>query len=89
MPNPVPSCVAYGSRFQNGQVIGFGRVLTHWLVVKASMFAGPPKRPPLLDAPMPPKGTWNSLFTGWSLMWTMPVFRRQVHPTRADAGRIL
>ena len=50
--------------------------LIHWLCVNSCTFAGPPKRPPLSDAPMPPDGTWNLVFTVLSLMCTMPLCRR-------------
>jgi hypothetical protein len=48
------------------------RMVTQRVSVKASRFAVPPKRAPVPEARMPPKGTFGSSSTVCSLMWTMP-----------------
>jgi hypothetical protein len=47
-------------------------MVTQRVSVKASRFAVPPKRAPVPEARMPPKGTFGSSSTVCSLMWTMP-----------------
>lgn len=68
----LPVCCGYASSnrstHQNGYCVACSLTLTHWAWVNSSMLAGPPNRPPLPDAPMPPNGTWGSQLTGWSLM---------------------
>src|SRR5699024_2209233 len=53
------------------------RIVTHWVSVKASILASaPPKRDPLPESFIPPKGTLASSETVCSLMWILPVSTR-------------
>ena len=51
--------------------------VTQRVSVNASRLAVPPKRVPVPESKMPPKGMFGSSSTVWSLMCTMPVGMRR------------
>jgi AraC-like DNA-binding protein len=65
-----------GRVIQNGKPCACGREVTHCHWVNSSRLLCEPKRLPLPEAPVPPKGAKASLFSVWSLTCTMPVCNR-------------
>jgi len=74
---------------QNGNCAGWLRTVSQRVSVNASMLAwAPPKREPVPEAPVPPKGAFASSFTVWSLMCTMPVGILSASSTARIASRV-